>query len=152
MPLSQISFWWLRLPAPHATEQSEGEESAVPMEEDEHIKTPPKSRAQKRAMIASPSEQDAHPARRIRVENPEVSVHIDLKLFRPTIVTLSTFVVLAKRTVTPIVPVNLLRRRMQEPVRPAQKRSAPVIRLQSGLLIQKKWRKRRNQRRGKRSQ
>ena len=65
------------------------------MEEDDHIKTPPKSHTQKRAMIVSPSEKDAHPARHVHAENPEVSVHFHLKLFTLTIVMLSTFVVLA---------------------------------------------------------
>ena len=36
--------------------------------------TPRKSRTQKRAIVASPSEKDAHPARRARLVNVDVSV------------------------------------------------------------------------------
>ena len=47
----------------------------TPMDEDqEDGETPRKSRTQKRAIVASPSEKDAHPTRRARLVNVAVSV------------------------------------------------------------------------------
>ena len=47
----------------------------TPMDEDlDDGETPRKSRTQKRAIVASPSEKDAHPARRARLVNVDVSV------------------------------------------------------------------------------
>ena len=49
--------------------------NVTPMDEDQDDgETPRRSRTQKRAIVTSPSEKNAHPARRARLVNVDVSV------------------------------------------------------------------------------